>query len=79
MTGHWKSAQLDTLLLKARAFSKFSVRKTAYDKAQKILVDASPFIWLYSGFLYSIMQTKVQGFVPRANHSLVGLRDVWLS
>lgn len=79
VTGHWKSAQLDTLLLKARASSKFSVRKTAYDKAQKILVDASPFIWLYSGFLYSIMQTKVQGFVPRANHSLVGLRDVWLS
>ncbi len=79
VTGHWKSSQLDTLLLKGRTSSKFAVRKAAYDKAQQILVDASPFIWLYSGFLYSIMQSKVQGFVPRANHSLVGLRDVWLS
>jgi peptide/nickel transport system substrate-binding protein len=79
VTGHWKSAQMDAQLLKARSSNNFKVRKAAYDKAQQILVDASPFIWLYSGFLYSIMQSKVQGFIPRANHSLVGLRDVWLS
>lgn len=78
VTGHWKSSQLDTLLLKGRATSNYKARKAAYDKAQQILVDGSPFIWLYSGFLYSIMRSTVQGFVPRANHSLIGLRDVWL-
>jgi peptide/nickel transport system substrate-binding protein len=69
---------VDNLLLKARSVNNFKVRKAAYDKAQLILAEASPFIWLYSGFLYSIMQSNVRGFVPRANHSLVGLRDVSL-
>jgi peptide/nickel transport system substrate-binding protein len=78
VTGHWKSTQVDNLLLKARSVNNFKVRKAAYDKAQLILAEASPFIWLYSGFLYSIMQSNVRGFVPRANHSLVGLRDVSL-
>jgi peptide/nickel transport system substrate-binding protein len=79
VTGHWSSAALDTALTHGRGTTNFAKRKAAYDKAQTILLDGSPFIWLYSGYLYSILRKRVQGFVPRANHSLVGIRDVWLS
>lgn len=79
VTGHWHSDALDHEITQARSTTNFKKRKVAYDRAQKILVDESPFIWLYSGYLYSLMNKKVQGFTPRANHSLVGLRDVWLS
>lgn len=78
VTGHWHSAEMDKLLTQGRATTNFKKRKAIYDKAQTLLVEASPFIWLYSGFLYSLTQPRVQGFIPRANHSLIGLRDVWL-
>src|SRR5579884_9419 len=79
VTGHWHSHDLDHQLTVGRSTNNLKVRKAAYDKAQKVLVDGSPFIWLYSGYLYSILSKKVHGFSPRANHSLVGIRDVWLS
>lgn len=79
VTGHWKSAALDRDLTRGRSTTNFARRKAAYDSAQKILVEGSPFIWLYSGYMYSLLRKRVRGFVPRANHSLTGIREAWLS
>jgi peptide/nickel transport system substrate-binding protein len=79
VTGNWNTPELDKLLDQGRATTDFAKRKAIYDQAQRILVDGLPMLWLYAGYLYSIMSDRVQGFVPRSDHSLVGLRDVKLS
>jgi len=53
-------------------------RKAIYNTVQQKLAEAAPWVWLYVGYEYRIMQPYVKGFTPMPNGSLVYLRDVWL-
>jgi peptide/nickel transport system substrate-binding protein len=79
VTGNFNTPELDAALDEGRTSSDYDTRKAAYDKAQDILVEGAPFYWLYSGFIYTILSPRVQGYLPRSDESLVNLRDAWLS
>ena len=79
--GHWHNDEMDKLLIQGRQTTDFAKRKQIYDRAQEILLDEFPFVWLYTSYIFSLTLSRVQGYVPSANTSntMVGLRDAWLS
>ena len=54
-------------------------RKEIYTEVQKQLTDAAPWIWLYVGYEYRVMQPTVQGFTPMSNGATTYLRETWLN
>lgn len=74
----WNSAEVDQLLDEGKTTLEVEKRKSVYDDVQKKLTDAAPWVWLYVGYEYRIMQPYVKGFTPMPNGSLIYLRDVWL-
>jgi peptide/nickel transport system substrate-binding protein len=79
ISGQFHSDELDQLLDEGRQSNDFETRKHVYDEAQKILVEGRPFLWLYSGLLYTLTSKRVQGFTPLANDALTYLRDIYLT
>ena len=73
----YKDSDLDKMLDQARATTDPDKRKSIYDAAQKKLVEASPWVWLYAGYEYAIMQSHVKSYTPYPN-SIRSLREVWL-
>ena len=74
----YKDADIDKLLEQGRVTSDPAKRKEIYDNVQKRLAEAAPWVWLYVGYEYRIMQPTVKGFTPLPNGSLIYLRDAWL-
>jgi peptide/nickel transport system substrate-binding protein len=74
----YSSPDTDKLLEQARATSDPAKRKELYDAFQKKLTEAVPWVWLYVGFEYRVMQPYVKGFTPLSNASIVYLRETWL-
>lgn len=75
---NYSSPDLDKLLDQGRATTDPAKRKEIYTEVQKQLVDAAPWIWLYVGYEYRIMQPYVKNFTPLPNGSLLYLREAWL-
>lgn len=73
----YKDADLDKMLDQARATTDPDKRKSIYDAAQKKLVEAAPWVWLYAGYEYAIMQSNVKSYTPYPN-SFRSLRETWL-
>lgn len=76
---NYNTPELDALLTQARQASDPEERKALYAEISKQLVDAAPWIWLYSGYQYRIMQPYVQGYVSLANGSARFLTQTWLN
>lgn len=70
---------IDKLLDQGRATTDSAQRKQIYDQIQKMLVDAAPWVWLYNGFEYRVMQPYVMNYTSLANGATYYLRDVWLN
>ncbi len=74
----WNSPEVDALLDQGKTTLDPEQRKAVYADVQKKLAESAPWVWLYVGYEYRIMQPYVKGFTPMPNGSLVYLRDVWL-
>ncbi len=74
----WNNPEIDKLLEQGKVTLDPEQRKTVYNTVQKKLTEAAPWVWLYVGYEYRIMQSYVKGFTPMPNGSLMYLRDVWL-
>ncbi len=74
----FNSPEIDKLLEQGRATSDPDKRKPIYDQVQQKLADAAPWVWLYVGYEYRVMQPYVKGFTPLSNGSQIYLRDAWL-
>ena len=75
----YSNAELDKLLIDARALSDPKARKPLYDQAQRILACAGPVIHLAYGTLFSAARNDVQGFFPSPTRSMRALRETKLA
>ncbi len=75
----YSAKDIDTLLEQARAVSDPEKRKVVYNDVSKKLVDAAPWIWLYVGYQYRVMQPYVKGTTQLANGSAIYVREAWLN
>jgi len=74
----YNSPDLDKLLDEAKVTQDPEQRKGVYAQVQQTLTEAAPWVWLYVGYEYRIMQPYVKDFTPMPNGSLQYLCDVWL-
>lgn len=77
--GAYSSPEIDKLLADGQATIDAAGRKKIYDQIQQKLVDAAPWVWLYVGYEYRIMQPYVKGFAPLSNGANTMLRETWLN
>ena len=74
----YTTPEIDELLTQARTVSDPDERKAIYAEMSKQLVEAAPWIWLYVGYQYRVMQPYVKGYTSIANGSAMFLRETWL-
>jgi peptide/nickel transport system substrate-binding protein len=74
----YNSPELDRLLEQGRTTIDAEKRKPIYDQIQKKLTEAAPWIWLYVGYEYRVMQQYVKGYTPLSNGSVIYLREAWM-
>ncbi len=70
---------LDQLMKSGQIETDPDARKAIFDQFQTHLAETSPWIWLYSGYLYTAQTSAVEGFVPNSTGSLVSLSQVTLN
>lgn len=70
--------EIDALLTEARTISDPEQRKAIYAEISRKLTEAAPWIWLYVGYQYRVMQPYVKGYTGLANGSAMYLRETWL-
>ncbi|MCX7837900.1 MAG: ABC transporter substrate-binding protein, partial [Anaerolineae bacterium] len=75
---NYRDAELDRWLEQGRATLEPEKRKPIYDQIQKRLAEAVPWVWLFSGYDYRVMQPYVKGFTPLPNGSIIYAREIWL-
>ena len=71
----YSNPELDGVLDSARTMQDAAARKTAYDKAQRILACDGPIMHIAYGQLFTALRTNVTGFEIIANRSLTTLSD----
>ena len=60
----YRNAEVDDLLLRARATTDQAVRKKLYDRFQEILHDEQPYAFLYIPYALPIVQQRFHGIEP---------------
>lgn len=70
---------LDQLMKDGQVETDPVARKAIFDQFQTHLAETSPWIWLYTGYLYTAQQPWVEGFVPNSTGLLVSLSQVSLN
>lgn len=78
IVANYKDPEIDKLLEQGRVTADPAQRKTIYDNIQKKLADAAPWVWLYVGYEYRVMQPYVKGFTVYPNGANLTLRETWL-
>jgi peptide/nickel transport system substrate-binding protein len=78
LVANYKDPEIDKLLEQGRVTADPAARKTIYDNIQKKLADAAPWVWLYVGYEYRVMQPYVKGFTVYPNGANITLRETWL-
>ncbi|HAJ35425.1 MAG TPA: ABC transporter substrate-binding protein [Chloroflexi bacterium] len=76
---NYSSPELDALLEEARSTTDIAKRQELYLQIQKMLAEAAPWVWLYVGYEYRVMQPDVLGYTPLSNGSTVYLRETYLN
>ena len=69
---------LDSLMQKGRVETNPANRKEIFAAFEKHLAEMSPWIWLYTSYVYTAEQKTVDGFEPTPTGSLFGLTRVSL-
>ncbi|MEZ4532048.1 MAG: ABC transporter substrate-binding protein [Thermomicrobiales bacterium] len=69
---------LDQLMKQGQVELDPEARKEIFNQFQTHLAEVSPWIWLYTGYLYTGQQPYVVGFVPNPTGSLYSLGQVSL-
>jgi len=70
---------LDDLMKRGQVELDPAARKEIFNQFQIHLTEMSPWIWLYTGFLYTGQTPAVEGFVPNPTGSLYSLGQVTLT
>jgi peptide/nickel transport system substrate-binding protein len=75
---NYTDPEIDKLLEQGRSLTDPAERKKIYDEVQKKLVEAAPWVWLYVGYEYRIMQPFVTNYTSLSNGQTIYLRETWL-
>jgi peptide/nickel transport system substrate-binding protein len=75
----YSSDTLDQLFAQGRALTDTAERKPIYDEIARELEDNAAWIWLFTGYSYTVTTPEVSDFVPMANGSMQFLRTTALS
>lgn len=75
---NYSTPELDALITEGAAETDPAKRYDIYLDVQKQLAEASPWVWLYVGFEYRVMQPYVENYTPLSNGAQIYLREVWL-
>lgn len=70
---------LDDLMKRGQTEIDPTARKAIFDEFQTHITEVAPWIWLYTGFLYTGQQPYVEGFVSNPTGSLYSLGQVSLN
>ena len=70
---------LDDLMKRGQVETDIEARREIFNEFQLHLAETSPWIWLYSGFVYTAQQPYVEGFVPDPNGFFYGLSQITLN
>lgn len=73
----FNAPELDELLVQGRSNTDPAERLPYYIKAQEILAENAPWIWLYVGYEYRVMVPSLKGFIPTPDGSVWSLRQVY--
>jgi peptide/nickel transport system substrate-binding protein len=74
----WSVPELDALLEEGRRTMDPKKRKDIYDRAQIMILEHVPHLWLYSADTIDFTQKTVKGFVQHPTTLLYGFEGVWL-
>lgn len=75
----FSSPELDKLFEQGTRTINTGKRKGIYDQISNILLEASPWAWLFTGYEYRVLAPGVEGFVPMPTGSIESLRQVRLA
>ena len=70
--------ELDDLFAEGQATTDPDARVPIYHQISQILLDESPWVWLYQGYRFQVRVPELEGFVPHPTGSLKSLRQVTL-
>lgn len=70
------SERLDQLFAQGKAETDPQRRAEIYAEISRLLLQESPWVWLFTGFKYQVLQPEISGFVPTPTGSLKSLRAV---
>ena len=71
--------ELDELFAEGQATTDPEARVPIYNQISQILLDESPWVWLYQGYRFQVRVPELEGFVPHPTGSLKSLRGVTLA
>jgi len=74
----YSSPDLDALFAQGRESTDPTARKATYAKVSQHLEANAAWIWMFSGFTYTVAAPKVTGYLPMANGSVQYLRSTSL-
>jgi peptide/nickel transport system substrate-binding protein len=74
----YSTKELDELFAMGKAETDPEARAEIYGEISRLLLEASPWVWLYTGYRYHVLQPGMTGFVPMPNGSIRSLREVRL-
>jgi len=74
----WSVPELDLLLEEGRRTMDQKKRKEIYDRAQIMILENVPHIWLYSADTIDFTQVSVKGFRQHPTTMLYGLEGAWI-
>jgi peptide/nickel transport system substrate-binding protein len=72
------SPELDDLILQGQTTTDPEARVEIYNEISRILLDESPWVWLFRGVRTQVLVPEVEGFVSHPTGSLKSLRSVTL-
>jgi peptide/nickel transport system substrate-binding protein len=75
---NWSDPEVDELLEQGKVATDLAKRKEIYARAQRLLVERVPQIWLFSSDLIHVMRKNVKGFEPHPSTFFQGLVTTWL-
>ena len=73
------SPELDELFAQGLAETDPEARVPIYAEISRILLEESPWVWLYQSYRYQVLSPDVEGFVPNPTDPLASLREVTLA
>jgi peptide/nickel transport system substrate-binding protein len=74
-----QTPELDDLFAQSLAETDPEARVPIFQQISRILLDESPWVWLYRGYRYQVLVPELQGFVPHPTGSLFSLSTATLT